>query len=106
MDFVRTARAKGVSRGAAIRQHIVPNALLPMVTMTALQFGAMLSGSVAIETVFSWPGLGQLALDAVTSRDLNLLLGILLLSSVLVLAVNLLVDLIYPWFDPRVEVAQ
>ena len=104
LDFVRTARAKGLSRVSTIRAHVVPNALLPIVTMTALQFGALFSGSVAIETVFSWPGLGQLALDAVASRDLNLLLGILFFSSVLVLAVNLIVDLAYGWFDPRIEV--
>ena len=104
LDFVRTARAKGLSRVATIRAHVVPNALLPIVTMTALQFGALFSGSVAIETVFSWPGLGQLALDAVASRDLNLLLGILFFSSVLVLAANLIVDLAYGWFDPRIEV--
>lgn len=103
LDFVRTARAKGVSRLATITSHVVPNALLPIVTMTALQFGALFSGSVAIETVFSWPGLGQLALDAVASRDLNLLLGILFFSSVLVLVVNLAVDLTYGWFDPRIE---
>lgn len=104
LDFVRTARAKGLSRVATIRAHVVPNALLPIVTMTALQFGTLFSGSVAIETVFSWPGLGQLALDAVASRDLNLLLGILFFSSVLVLVVNLIVDLAYGWFDPRIEV--
>jgi len=104
LDFVRTARAKGLSRVATIRAHVVPNALLPIVTMTALQFGALFSGSVAIEAVFSWPGLGQLALDAVASRDLNLLLGILFFSSVLVLAANLIVDLAYGWFDPRIEV--
>lgn len=104
LDFVRTARAKGVSRSATVLLHIVPNAVLPIVTMTALQFGALFSGSVAIETVFSWPGLGQLALDAVASRDLNLLLGILFFSSVLVLVVNLVVDLTYGWFDPRIEV--
>lgn len=103
LDFVRTARAKGVSRATTIRVHVVPNALLPIVTMTALQFGALFSGSVAIETVFSWPGLGQLALDAVSSRDLNLLLGILFFSSILVLLVNLAVDLSYGWFDPRIE---
>lgn len=104
LDFVRTARAKGVSRLVTIVSHVVPNALLPIVTMTALQFGALFSGSVAIETVFSWPGLGQLALDAVSSRDLNLLLGILFFSSVLVLVVNLAADLAYGWFDPRIEV--
>ncbi|ADG19567.1 binding-protein-dependent transport systems inner membrane component [Paraburkholderia atlantica] len=103
LDFVRTARAKGLSRAATIRAHVVPNALLPIVTMTALQFGTLFSGSVAIETVFSWPGLGQLALDAVASRDLNLLLGILLFSSVLVLIVNLAMGLAYGWFDPRIE---
>ncbi|WP_250468082.1 ABC transporter permease [Caballeronia sp. GAFFF2] len=104
LDFVRTARAKGVSRWRAVVSHVVPNALLPIVTMTALQFGTLFSGSVAIETVFSWPGLGQLALDAVSSRDLNLLLGILFVSSLLVLAVNLFADLAYGWFDPRIEV--
>ncbi|WP_035994502.1 ABC transporter permease [Paraburkholderia caribensis] len=104
LDFVRTARAKGVSRLVTIVSHVVPNALLPIVTMTALQFGTLFSGSVAIETVFSWPGLGQLALDAVSSRDLNLLLGILFFSSVLVLVVNLAADLAYGWFDPRIEV--
>ncbi|SDV46499.1 ABC transporter permease [Chitinasiproducens palmae] len=103
LDFVRTARAKGLTSGATLRGHIVPNALLPIVTMTALQFGALFSGSVAIETVFGWPGLGQLALSAVTSRDLNLLLGILFVSSLFVLLVNLLTDLVYAWFDPRVE---
>ena len=104
LDFVRTARAKGLSPLATVTGHIVPNALLPIVTMTAVQFGALFSGSVAVETVFSWPGIGQLALDAVASRDLNLLLGILLFSSVLVLAVNLATDLVYPWFDPRAQV--
>jgi peptide/nickel transport system permease protein len=104
LDFVRTARAKGVSRFRTVVSHVVPNALLPIVTMSALQFGTLLSGSVAVETVFSWPGLGQLALDAVSSRDLNLLLGILFISSLLVLAVNLIADLSYGWFDPRIEV--
>lgn len=81
LDFVRTARPNGVSRLRTVLSHVVPNALLPIVTMSVLQFGTLLSGSVAIETVFSWPGLGQLALDAVSSRDLNLLLGILFVSS-------------------------
>ncbi|KAF1042665.1 MAG: Dipeptide transport system permease protein DppB [Herbaspirillum frisingense] len=103
LDFVRTARAKGLSGRATVTGHVIPNALLPIVTMTALQFGALFSGSVAIETVFGWPGLGQLALNAVTSRDLNLLLGILFMSSLFVLLVNLLTDLAYAWFDPRVE---
>lgn len=104
LDFVRTARAKGASRTAVVFRHILPNALLSIVTMTALQFGALFSGSIAIETVFAWPGLGLLALDAVTTRDLNLLLGILFVSSLFVLIVNLLTDLLYARLDPRIEV--
>ncbi len=74
-----------------------------MVTLTGLQLGALFSGSITIETVFAWPGLGQLALSAVASRDLNLLLGILLVSSIFILVVNLLTDLTYALIDPRVE---
>ncbi len=103
LDFIRTARAKGLSEHATVTGHVVPNALLPIVTMTALQFGALMNGSVTIETLFGWPGLGQLALNAVTSRDLNLLLGILFVSSLFVLCVNLITDFAYAWFDPRVE---
>lgn len=106
MDFVRTARAKGMSRLATIRSHVVPNALLPIVTMTGLQFGALFSGSVAVETVFGWPGIGQLALEAVSSRDFNLLLGILLFSSLVVLLANLVADITYRGFDPRIEIAR
>jgi len=100
-DFIRTARARGCSRFRLIWRHIVPNALLPMITLTGLQFGAMLSGSVTIETVFSWPGLGQLALSAVSTRDINLLLGILFVTSFFVVIVNLLTELIQTALDPR-----
>jgi peptide/nickel transport system permease protein len=103
LDFVRTARAKGASRSRTILRHILPNALLPMVTLTGLQFGTLFSGSITVEAVFAWPGLGQLALDAVTARDLNLLLGILFVSSIFVLLVNLLTDLSYRLIDPRVD---
>lgn len=101
LDFIRTARAKGCSRFRLIWRHIVPNALLPIVTLTGLQFGAMLSGSVTIETVFAWPGLGQLALSAVTTRDVNLLLGILFVTSLFVVVVNLLTELVHTALDPR-----
>ncbi|QII84584.1 ABC transporter permease [Bordetella hinzii] len=104
LDHVRTARAKGASRRRLVWRHIFPNALLPLVTMTGLQFGALLSGSVTVETVFAWPGLGQLALAVVTSRDVNLLLGILFIGSLFVVAVNLLTDLLYAVLDPRIEV--
>jgi len=102
-DFIRTARAKGASRLRTAWHHILPNSLLSMVTLTGLQLGALFSGSITIETVFAWPGLGQLALSAVASRDLNLLLGILLVSSIFILVVNLLTDLSYALLDPRVE---
>lgn len=100
-DFIRTARAKGCSRFRLIWRHIIPNALLPIVTLTGLQFGAMLSGSVTIETVFAWPGLGQLALSAVSTRDVNLLLGILFVTSLFVVVVNLLTELVHAALDPR-----
>lgn len=100
-DFIRTARAKGCSRFRLIWRHIIPNALLPVVTLTGLQFGAMLSGSVTIETVFAWPGLGQLALSAVSTRDVNLLLGILFVTSLFVVVVNLLTELTHAAIDPQ-----
>ncbi|WP_410015508.1 ABC transporter permease [Sodalis sp. RH24] len=104
-DFIRTAKAKGCSRRRLIWRHIVPNALLPIVTLTGLQFGAMLSGSVTIETVFAWPGLGQLALSAVTTRDVNLLLGILFVTSLFVVMVNVLTEVVHAALDPRTGLA-
>ena len=85
--------------------HVLRNALLPVVTMAGVQVGALIGGSVIVESVFAWPGLGMLAFEALFSRDLNLLLGIFLLSALLVVAVNLVVDIIYSLLDPRIEVA-
>jgi peptide/nickel transport system permease protein len=105
-DFVRTAVAKGLKpRRIAIR-HLLRNALLPVMTMIGIQVGSVLGGAVLVETVFSWPGLGRLAFEALFQRDLNLLLGILLCSSVLVVIVNLCVDLLYTVLDPRIEAAR
>ncbi|WP_331303638.1 ABC transporter permease [Methylobacterium oryzae] len=104
LDFVRTARAKGLAPRKVMSRHVLRNALLPIVTMTGLQFGTLLSGSVVIETVFAWPGMGRLAFDAVFQRDLNLLLGVLLFSSCLVVVSNLCTDLLYSVLDPRIEV--
>ena len=101
-DFVRTARAKGLRRQRIVWRHVARNALLPVVTMLGLQAGAMLGGSVVIESVFAIPGLGRLAFEAVTQRDVPLLLGIILAGTVLVILVNLLVDLLYGRLDPRV----
>jgi peptide/nickel transport system permease protein len=103
-DFVRTARAKGLARSRIVWRHVARNALLPVVTMLGLQAGAMLGGSVVIESVFAIPGLGRLAFEAVSQRDLPLLLGIILAGTVLVILINLLVDLAYARLDPRVAV--
>lgn len=104
LDFVRTARAKGIGEGRVVLRHVLRNALLPIVTITGLQVGAIFGGTVVTETVFGWPGVGRLAHEAVFSRDVNLLLGIFLCSSMLVMLVNLAVDLLYAVLDPRVEV--
>lgn len=102
-DYVVTARAKGVSERRIIYGHVLRNAVLPVVTMAGFQIGAMLGGSVVVEAVFGWPGLGQLAFQTLFARDYNLLLGIFFLSSVLVVLINLVVDLFYTFLDPRIE---
>ncbi|SFM02024.1 ABC transporter permease [Methylobacterium pseudosasicola] len=104
-DFVRTAVAKGVAPGRIAVRHVLRNALLPIVTMLGMQLGSILGGAILVETVFSWPGLGRLAFEALFQRDLNLLLGILLASSILVVVVNIAVDLAYGFLDPRVEIS-
>ena len=101
-DYVTTARAKGLSERRIVARHVVRNALLPLVTLVGVQLGTMLGGSVLVETVFSWPGLGRLAFEAVGQRDINLLLGILLLCSLLVIVANIVVDLAYARLDPRI----
>ncbi|MGD9943792.1 MAG: ABC transporter permease, partial [Burkholderiaceae bacterium] len=102
LDFVRTARAKGISEGRLLVRHVLRNAILPVVTSAGMQVGAVLGGSVVIESVFSWPGLGRLSFEAIMQRDMNLLLGVLFVSSVLVVMINLLVDLLYTRLDPRI----
>lgn len=104
-DYVTTARAKGLTERRIVFVHVLRNALLPVVTMAGVQVGALIGGSVIVESVFAWPGLGMLAFEALFARDLNLLLGIFLLSAVLVVAVNLVVDIIYSTLDPRIEMA-
>ncbi|MGE0800388.1 MAG: ABC transporter permease [Lautropia sp.] len=104
LDFVRTASAKGLSRWQITVHHVLRNALIPVTTVAGLHLGALLGGSIVIESVFSWPGLGRLALESVQARDFNVLLGILLLSSLLVIVANAIVDLLQAWLDPRVEV--
>jgi peptide/nickel transport system permease protein len=106
MDFVLAARAKGLSRRRIVIRHVARNALLPLVTMLGLQSAAMLGGSVVIESVFSVPGLGRLAQEAVSSRDTPLLLGIILVCAVLVIVINLVVDIFYAVLDPRVGASE
>ncbi|RWQ33902.1 MAG: ABC transporter permease [Mesorhizobium sp.] len=105
-DFVLAARAKGLSRRRIVLAHVARNALLPLVTMLGLQSAQMLGGSVVIESVFSVPGLGRLAQEAVAARDTPLLLGIVLVSAVLVIVINLLVDVAYAFLDPRVGASE
>jgi peptide/nickel transport system permease protein len=105
-DYIRTARAKGNRGGRVVWRHALRNAFLPVLTMLGLQSSALLGGSIVVESVFAWPGLGQLSFDAITNRDLNLLLGILLFSALLVVLANLLVDLLYGLLDPRVRAAE
>lgn len=103
LDFVKTARAKGVPPLLLALRHLLPNALLPVTTVAGVHIGGILGGAVVVETVFNWPGLGRLGFDAILQRDFNLLLGIILLSSFMVIVVNLLVDIFQAWLDPRIE---
>nr|WP_232372443.1 ABC transporter permease [Acuticoccus mangrovi] len=105
MDFVKTAKAKGLSPGRVQRRHVLRNALLPVVTLAGLQAGQLVGGAVLTETVFAWPGIGRLMFDALAQRDYNLLLGILLISAALVIAFNILTDVIYSIVDPRIGAA-
>jgi len=101
-DYIRTAAAKGLSRRIITLRHMLWNALLPITTVAGMHVGAILGGAVVVETVFSWPGLGRLAFEAVLKRDFSVLLGILLLSSFMVIIVNMLVDMLQAWLDPRI----
>ncbi len=101
-DFALAARAKGLSRPRIVLRHVARNALLPLVTLLGLQSATMLGGSVVIESVFAIPGFGRLAQEAVAARDAPLLMGIIIVSAILVIVVNLLVDIAYALLDPRV----
>lgn len=102
-DYVRTARAKGVAERWVVLKHALRNALMPVVTVGGLQFSQIIAGAVLVETVFNWPGMGQLAYDAVLRRDYTLLLGILFFSAIVVVVMNLITDLAYQWLDPRIR---
>jgi peptide/nickel transport system permease protein len=101
-DYVRTARAKGLPEAAVVR-HAVRNVLLPVVTVLGGRVGTFLTGAVLVEAVFAWPGLGQLLLASVHSRDIPVLLGLFVVVSITVVLANLVTDLAYAWLDPRVR---
>lgn len=103
-DFVKTARAKGVPEGQVVRRHVLRNALLPVITFAGIQAGQLIGGSILVETVFAWPGIGRLAFDALLARDYAVLLGVFFCTSVMVVLFNLVTDLLYAVVDPRVEV--
>jgi peptide/nickel transport system permease protein len=105
-DFVKTARAKGVPEGRILRAHVLRNALLPVITFAGIQAGQLIGGSILVETVFAWPGIGRLAFDALLARDYNLLLGVFVCTSAMVVTFNIVTDLLYAAIDPRIEVAQ
>ncbi|OUR76950.1 ABC transporter permease [Alphaproteobacteria bacterium 46_93_T64] len=102
-DYIRTARAKGVSSSKIYGYHALRNAILPVVTIAGLQFGSIISGAVLVETVFSWPGLGTLAFDSILARDYPTVLGILFFSALLVIIANVITDIIYRFVDPRIR---
>ncbi len=103
-DFVKTARAKGVPEGRITRAHVLRNALLPVITFAGIQAGQLIGGSILVETVFAWPGIGRLAFEALLARDYAVLLGVFFCTSVIVVLFNLMTDLLYALIDPRVEV--
>ncbi len=103
-DFIRTARAKGLSGRAVLLGHAVKNAALPVVTVIGLQIGALLGGAVITEEVFAYPGMGRLAVQAIANRDFTVVQAFVVLMAVVIVAINLLVDLLYAWLDPRVKV--
>ena len=105
-DYIRTARAKGLPEWRVINKHALKNALLPIVTVVGLELGFLLGGTVVIETVFSWPGVGLLAVQAISGRDYPVAQAVILISSVFFVLINLAVDLLYTWLDPRISFAR
>ena len=102
-DYVRTARAKGANQRIVIAKHLLPNAMVPVLTLIGVNLGSLMAGSVVVETVFSWPGIGQLLVDAIQERNLLLVQGCVLFFAVIFIMVNVLVDLTYGLLDPRIR---
>lgn len=103
LDYVRTARAKGLREFMVVGKHALKNAMIPLVTVAGMQFGFLIGGTVIIETVFAWPGVGRLVVQAIFNRDYPLVQAIVLILAVIFVAANLIVDLLYTWLDPRIS---
>ncbi len=103
MDYVRTARAKGLSQRIVLYRHALLNALIPVITVVGLQFGTLLGGAVLTETTFAWPGLGRLLVGAISARDYPVIQGIVLIFATIFVTVNLAVDILYAYVDPRIR---
>ena len=102
-DYIRTARAKGVSKKVAVRKHALRNALIPIITVIGIELGASLGGSVIVETVFAWPGVGRLIVDSIAKRDTPMVTGCLILTTMTVAVLLLIVDIVYAYVDPRIK---
>jgi peptide/nickel transport system permease protein len=102
-DYVRAARAKGLDRLAVVGRHVLRNASIPLITVAALEIANLLAGAVVVETVFAWPGLGQLAVQAISSRDFLIVQAIVLLGAFVHVGLNLVADLLYGVVDPRIR---
>jgi peptide/nickel transport system permease protein len=104
-DFVRTARAKGLSRSQVLWGHVLRNAMIPVITVMGLQFGNLITSAIVIENVFVLPGLGRLIFQAIANRDLVVVRDVVMLLAALVILINFLVDVLYAWVDPRLKAA-
>lgn len=102
-DFIRTARAKGLKRSAIVFRHALPNAILPVVAMVGIDIGLFMSGIVVVESVFGWPGIGQLAWQAIQRVDTPIIMGVTLVSAIAIVLGNLLADIVAPFIDPRIK---
>jgi ABC-type dipeptide/oligopeptide/nickel transport system permease component len=103
LDYIRTARSKGLKESIVIYKHALKNAMIPLVTVAGMQFGFLLGGTVIIETVFAWPGVGRLVVQAIFNRDYPLVQATVLVLSVIFVAVNFLVDMLYMYLDPQIS---
>jgi peptide/nickel transport system permease protein len=103
MDYIRTARAKGLAGQAILWRHALRNAMLPVITIGGLQLGLLLSGTLLVELIFSWPGLGRYSAQSIVSSDYNGIMGVTLVIAIIYLIVNMVVDILYVWLDPRIH---